>query len=118
VSHARIVVLEDDPRLSRIMKMILESAGYDVTTAADLDEARRALAETSSRLLITDLHVDATPPEALLDRLARGRVRSIVVSGAADGAELARRFSIPFVAKPFTAEELVRVVREAIDGAT
>lgn len=51
-----IIVIDDDPTNTTLIKMLLELEGFDVTTGADLDEARMAIRESTDAFLI-DCHL-------------------------------------------------------------
>jgi CheY-like chemotaxis protein len=51
----KLLVVEDDPQLQMALRVRLEAAGYDVTTAADGLEALRKSREERPHLIIMDL---------------------------------------------------------------
>lgn len=51
----RILVVDDEPPIRRLLRTGLEHAGYEVLEAADGEEAIRIATETSIDLVITDL---------------------------------------------------------------
>jgi len=52
---ARILVTDDDPEMLKVMTFILESVGYEVSTAQDGEEALTKIEEEEPDLLILDL---------------------------------------------------------------
>ena len=50
-----ILLLDDDPDFLTISRSVLESAGYRVVCAADVEEAWERLAEEKPRLVVADL---------------------------------------------------------------
>lgn len=52
---ARILVADDDPEMLKVTKLILESRGYQVSTARDGEEALTKIGEETPDLLILDL---------------------------------------------------------------
>jgi two-component system chemotaxis sensor kinase CheA len=54
-SHRRILVIDDSPSARLRERTILQSAGYDVVTASDGEEALRALREQHVDLIISDI---------------------------------------------------------------
>jgi DNA-binding response OmpR family regulator len=52
---AKILIVDDDPDFVEATRMVLESAGYDVTTAADGDEGLLKVREQSPDLVILDV---------------------------------------------------------------
>jgi len=57
VSQASILVVEDEPRISKVVSEILRRAGYAVTEARGVAEARKvlALAEVPFKLIVCDV---------------------------------------------------------------
>ena len=53
---ANVVVVDDDPTNTTLIKMLLEIEGFSVTTSADLVEARAAIRESTDAFLI-DCHL-------------------------------------------------------------
>ncbi|MBI3516306.1 MAG: response regulator, partial [Proteobacteria bacterium] len=51
---ADILVVEDNQSFAKLLRLELESLGWSVTLAGDLDAARRTIAEGCPRLVITD----------------------------------------------------------------
>jgi two-component system, cell cycle sensor histidine kinase and response regulator CckA len=92
-----------------------------VRTAADGDEALRLLENSESPvdLVITDLMMPGMSGRTLAERFGQTlpALKVVYMSGYADDAivrhgMLADR--APFLSKPFTAEELLRKVREVL----
>jgi CheY-like chemotaxis protein len=117
-----VLLVEDEAGVRRLSKRILENAGYRVLEAANGDEAETLFAEhaDSIDLVVTDVIMPGCGGPELLRRLhARAPgLRVLYMSGyteqsAAQKAGIDRGF--PFVQKPFTAAELVRQVRYALD---
>ena len=52
---AKIMVVDDDPEMLKVTKLILESQGYQVSTASDGEEALAKIEEEKPDLLILDL---------------------------------------------------------------
>ena len=74
----RILVVDDDSSLRRVMKMQLEEAGYEVALAPDGDQAFAMLQELQPRLVITDLRMPTSGME-LLRRIAGGNIETTVI---------------------------------------
>jgi signal transduction histidine kinase len=52
--RGKILVVEDDPQVLRLLQRILQRAGYEVTVAISVAEARTKLASSRHDLLLTD----------------------------------------------------------------
>jgi DNA-binding NtrC family response regulator len=117
-SSARILVVDDDPILSRLMAMLLAGAGYQVDTAGDGEQGWTALNTKSYDLLMTDNDMPRLKGLGLVQRLraAGMSLPVIVVSGSehirnfVDDAFLALAAVMP---KPFNPQDLVAEVGRA-----
>jgi DNA-binding response OmpR family regulator len=118
---ARVLIIEDDPRVLDILAELVEGFGHDVvratTGAAGLAVADRERFDLIMLdLLLPDLH-----GESVLRRLAEadGRRPIIVLTGSIDpsferrGLELG---AFDIVRKPVGFEELKRLVDRALEG--
>jgi len=114
-----VLVVEDEDGLRRLVADILERAGYRVLSAANGEEAIRALLEDggSIDLLLTDFVMPRMNGHALAARVESvcPRVRVLLMSGCDDtrGPESTER-PIPVLEKPFVEETLLRKIREAL----
>jgi PAS domain S-box-containing protein len=114
-----ILLVEDEPGLRDIARRVLARAGFEVTAAAAPDEAILA-AESMTEpidLLLTDVVMPGMrgPELAIRLRASRPGLRVLLVSGYAEEiVEGARDDSLPFLAKPFSAESLLAAVDAAI----
>jgi DNA-binding NtrC family response regulator len=80
---ANILVVDDDVQQRTDLAEIVKSLGYDVTTAADGNEALNKLASTPANAILTDLVMPGMDGVALLKELdARGdRTPAVVLTG-------------------------------------
>lgn len=68
MTRVRLLLVEDDPLISRFFSLALEDLPVDVVVAATLAQARQALADRPFGLLITDLMLpDGSGLELLAD---------------------------------------------------
>jgi len=115
----RILLVEDEPGLRDIAQRVLSRAGFDVTSAAGPDEAILAaemMAEPAD-LLLTDVVMPGMRGPELAAHMRRTRpgLRVLLVSGYAEEiVESGRDDSVPFLAKPFSAESLLTAVDAAM----
>lgn len=59
VSKPRILVVDDDKANRDSLGMVLQFSGFDVVTAADVNEALRQVGSQAFEVLLTDLHMPA-----------------------------------------------------------
>jgi two-component system cell cycle sensor histidine kinase/response regulator CckA len=118
-----IVLVEDDVQVRKLTRAVLERAGYAVQEFRDADEALRAAYEPGWRadLLLTDVVLPGAGSAQLVPAL-RGRLPGLPVvcmSGYADDEMLRRGLggnAVSFLAKPFPPQDLLAVVRAALDA--
>jgi two-component system cell cycle sensor histidine kinase/response regulator CckA len=116
-----IMVVEDDPGVRDLVRLMLEANGYRVLAVEDADQAIRACADASVDLLLTDVVMPGVNGRALAERLGEisPRLRVLFMSGYSD--EAVHRHgqitaSAAFLEKPFTERALALKVREVLDG--
>lgn len=114
----RVLVVEDEPEMLRLVQAALEEVGMQVTGAPREGEALKRLREGRYALVVTDLYVIRGQEElesiAALLREA-GTTPVGVMSGWPVEDEVARAAGVAFVLrKPFTLEELVRAVEAVL----
>jgi CheY-like chemotaxis protein len=115
-----ILVLDDSPLALEVSRMALESAGFDVTIAADLAAFERERASHEPDLILVDVQM----PEAYGDDVAsmlvaRADVRApIVLLSSIEEDELARRAGAAqvagYICKAAGTTELVRRCKELL----
>jgi two-component system cell cycle sensor histidine kinase/response regulator CckA len=117
-----IVLVEDDEQVRTLVRMMLESKGYQVLAAAGAEEAERLCAERSGDvdLLLSDVVMPDVNGRALAERLAAisPSLRVLFMSGYSDEAVYRHGEISPdaaFIEKPFTDRTLARKVREVLD---
>ena len=115
-----VLVVEDDPPLRELERLILEEAGYEVFTAENASEALSVAAERPIDALVVDVVMPGMSGPRLVDELAtRGfDVPTVFVSGYGSDEISSRGVSTPnsaVIEKPFQADVLLRRVREVLD---
>lgn len=120
----RLLVVEDEEPVRRIVVVALERGGHDVTAAASAEEALElwAASEVPFELLVTDLSLTGKSGAELATALRREvpELPVLYISGHAYEAQAAaaahggRAACLP---KPFAPETLRRAVRALIDMA-
>lgn len=119
MSRNRILVVDDDSSLRRVMKMQLEEAGYQTTLAADGEEAWKLLSEQLPHLVITDLRMPISGLD-LLKRITDAEMQTTVIMVTAFGSvetavEAMRSGAYDYVTKPLDFDALVAVVKRAME---
>ena len=118
-----VVVVEDDPSVRELVRIMLGDCGYVVLTAADADAAVRLCAEHPEGvdLLLTDVVMPDVGGRVLAERLTAlfPALRVLFMSGYSDEAVFRHGIIRPdtaFIEKPFSQAALARKVREVLDA--
>lgn len=118
----RILIVDDEPQITRVLRTALKSHGYDVRTAADGLSAFETFSDWHPGLVITDLGMPTMDGLELCRRLrAASEVPIIVLS--AKGEEKTKIEALDmgaddFVTKPFGIDELLARVRASLRRAS
>src|SRR5712671_3447473 len=115
---SRVLVVDDEPQITRVLKTVLSSQGYDVRVAAEGESALTSFNEWKPELVITDLYMPHMDGIELCRRIrARSNVPIIVLS--VKGEERTKVEALDsgaddYVTKPFGIDELLARVRAAL----
>ncbi len=110
VARARILVVEDEPRLGEILRLYLERDGHAVTVVTDGRAAIAAFDAESADLVVLDLMLPGVNGEAVLAAI-RERGDTPVLIASAKRSDLERIAGLrmgadDYLAKPFNPHEL------------
>ena len=109
-AHARILVVEDEPRLAEILRLYLERDGHRVTVVGDGRAAIEAVDRDPVDLVVLDLMLPGVSGEAVLGAI-RERGDTPVLIASAKRSDLERISGLrmgadDYLAKPFNPHEL------------
>lgn len=122
MTHARILVAEDDPVTARFVTTLLGEKGYEVLLAEDGDRAWELARNAGPDLIVCDLVLPYRDGFDLLrefrsdDRLQR--VPVILLSMRDREEDVIRAFDLgadDYVIKPFNARELLARIRRQLE---
>ncbi len=65
----RILIVDDEPHMTRVLKLYLERAGYEVQTAANGQIAIDTIGHSAPDALITDIQMPVMTGQALCQKL-------------------------------------------------
>jgi len=117
-----VLVVDDEPRIRRIVEMALGDRGYRVVTAASAEEADEVLRRETVDTVVTDLQLPGRSGLDLLGDIRRSRptvpVILITAFGTVETAvEAIKAGAFDYVLKPFSVDELESLVARALDAA-
>ena len=121
IDQARILVVDDEPQLTRVLRTGLKSRGYDVRAAADGIAGFEAFNDWHPDLVITDLAMPNVDGLELTRRLrAISQVPIIVLSAKGEEKTKVEALDLgadDYVTKPFGIDELLARVRASLRRA-
>ncbi len=117
MSHATVLVVEDEPSLRDALCDTLELAGYPVETADDGSEALDKLDNRDIGLVVSDVQMKPMDGNTLLKKIRGSRpelpVLLMTAYGTIENAVGAMRAgAVDYLVKPFAAEALVEKVQQ------
>lgn len=115
----RILVVDDEPRLVRLVKVNLLASGYEVETAADGKTAVELLEAANFDLVILDIMLPGTFSGYEVCKRIRefSDIPIIMLTGRAREQDRIRGFDVgadDYLTKPFSVEELLRRVKAVL----
>jgi two-component system KDP operon response regulator KdpE len=118
VDSSRVLVVDDEPQITRVLKTVLSSQGYQVRTAAEGESALTNFKEWSPELVITDLYMPHMDGVELCRRIRELSTVPIIVLSV-KGEERSKVEALDsgaddYVTKPFGIDELMARVRAAL----
>jgi two-component system, OmpR family, KDP operon response regulator KdpE len=113
--HRRILVVDDEPQITRVLRTSLSAQGYDIRVANDGETALEILKDWKADLVITDLSMPNLDGLELCRRLrSTSHVPIIVLSVKSEERSKVQALDLgadDYVTKPFAIGELLARVR-------
>jgi PAS domain S-box-containing protein len=119
---SRILVVEDEPTIARLIADVLSEEGHFVDTVLDSREGLELALSHPYDLVVCDLRMPHLDGRAFYRQLATSenplQHRLIFVTGdtlAPRTVDFLRKCGLPYIAKPFLIEELRQAVERSLD---
>ncbi|HBR5196322.1 two-component system response regulator GlrR [Klebsiella pneumoniae] len=117
---ARLLLVDDDPGLLKLLGMRLVSEGYSVVTAESGPEALRVLGREKVDLVISDLRMDEMDGLQLFSEIQKGHpgmpVIILTAHGSIPDAVAATKQGVfSFLTKPVDKDALYKAIDEALE---
>ncbi|HSP77055.1 MAG TPA: response regulator, partial [Myxococcaceae bacterium] len=117
----RVLVVEDEEKVSAICREVLQGAGYEVHVASSLEGGRRALRERRPDVLLLDVQLPDGDGYHFLEELkaerASGHISVLFISARADTGAKVRALKLgadDYITKPFDPLELCARVESVL----
>ncbi len=121
----KILVIDDDPSIQEILRIILERSGYQVYKAIDGEEAINKFVDVKPDLVISDISMpkgDGFNVAIVIRNKEEGgdsRIPILLISAFYDDVSnhenAVRCGADSFLSKPFTREQLLNAVGELLE---
>ena len=116
---AKILVVDDDPHLLRLLSIRLQTAGFEPVTAESAEAALAKLPAVRPSLIITDLRMEGMNGMVLFDTVrSRYPLLPVIILTAhgsiPEAVEATKRGVFGFLTKPFDSQILLEQVRSAL----
>ncbi len=115
----RILVVDDDPALLRLLSMRLSAVGYEVAAVESGEKAVAQIPTFQPHLVITDLRMDGMDGMALFDQIhQRNSALPVIILTAhgsiPDAVDATSRGVFGYLTKPFDSKDLLDQVGRAL----
>ncbi len=115
----RVMVVDDDPALLRLLSMRLSAVGYEVTAVESGEKAVAQIPTFQPNLVITDLRMDGMDGMTLFDMIHRRSPALPVIVLTAHGSipdavDATSRGVFGYLTKPFDSQDLLEQVTRAL----
>ncbi len=118
MSHARILVVDDDPQIRRVMRVTLTGQSYEVDDAKDGEAALNKLRDERFDLVLLDMNMPRMSGletcRAIRDQSEIAIVMLTVRDSESDKVEALDAGADDYVTKPYNAPELLARIRAAL----
>lgn len=122
--EGRVLVVDDEPSIRKLVKLSLTKAGYEVVEAQDGEEAIKALNSGDNPLMVDTILCDIRMPKVNgIEAIAYFRtqyptVPVVVMTGYPDvdlAVSLMRQGVLDYLVKPVSKDELLSVISKSVD---
>ncbi len=121
--QTRLLVVDDEPEIRRLVSEILEDEGYQVVTAENAAEARTAKQSSNPQLILLDIWMPDTDGITLLKEWVNDNSLScpvVMMSGhgsVESAVEATKLGAYDFLEKPLSMAKLLLIVARALEAS-
>ncbi len=117
--HARILVVDDDESIRKVLATVLEESGYAVDTAGTGEEGIEKASEEFYNLALIDIRLPDMEGTKALARIKDTipKMRKIIITGfpsVQNAVEALNKGADAYILKPFDMEKVLKIVDEQL----
>lgn len=114
----KILVIDDEENMRHFLKALLEKEGYEVSLAADGQEALELMAEREFHMILCDLRMPRMDGLAFLEEASQRNISAPIITMSAYGTidlaiETMKHGAYDYISKPFKPPEILLVLKKA-----
>jgi len=121
MQNKKIIVAEDDTMMMSLLNTLLKMEGYQVIILKADADVLEAVRKEHPDVLLMDVHLTHQSGLEILDSIRRSKdangLKIIMSSGANVKEECMRRGANGFLPKPYMPDDLIAILRQAIQSA-
>ncbi|MFQ5864390.1 MAG: sigma-54-dependent transcriptional regulator [bacterium] len=115
-----ILVIDDEPKMCKVLKFALEPEGYAVTTAESAETGLERFSQKSFDLVVTDLRMPGKDGLFVLENVKKQSPQTEVImmtayATAQNAVEAMKKGAYDYIIKPFEMDELKLKVKHIIE---
>jgi len=116
VTKQRILIVDDEPDIRSMLKVLLEKEGFQISTAVDGDDCLRKLKNDNADLVLLDIMMPGTPVKEILPKIKTNVLfLSVIRVSEAEREDLLKGSNIVgFVQKPFDVKQLLEKIKQVL----
>ncbi len=119
VEAARILIIDDDENIRKVLKTILEDEGYIVDTADTAKKAIEQSEKTFYNLALIDVRLPDMEGIELLSKMrsTKPKMRKIIVTGyptLQNAISAVNKGADAYIMKPFEVEKILQTIQEQL----
>ncbi len=122
----KILVVDDEPEIREMLKVILGEAGYEIYTAEDGKDAMRKVQLLKPDVILLDISMPrmdgAEVCLALKEKKSTENIPVILMTALGEKIDklgtMRQIGGFPTFVKPFDTDELLGTIRETLDGSS
>ncbi len=115
---SKILVVDDDREMGRLLKMLLELEGHQVIVTRAYEEVIPSLRQTMPDVAVFDVHVQEHETIPLVGQIRQqadlAGIPIIMTSGMDRSRECLQAGANCFMLKPFTPDSLIATIKELL----